>query len=303
MLGGPHTLPIHKDGDALRKHLAVLSQRSVILKTDITQDTLQGFNEAIHELFPKIVDTKYLATHAEGDLNASPTLQEIAEGLANQPLPSIVTDPDHSKYQDTEAFHEAGYDSLLTATIMIRLAAKIGAQREKEAKPAPNRKAIDAEATDFVRDGREKVTKPVPLPPVEDLTGRQKRLNKRKKATKETDDRRFQTKNIFDSLRDMSLDPSESASSPSSPEVEFEDVEETWTVPAPCATEAEGGWENEIFVQDKTGWVPIEQSERHAMELMPKFEDGVFWGEFGNTLRVFGTEEGVVRIAEWEGGK
>lgn len=52
-------------------------------------DTLDGFCEAIHALFPKIIDTKYLATHAEGDLNASPTLQEIAEKLQDQPLPDI----------------------------------------------------------------------------------------------------------------------------------------------------------------------------------------------------------------------
>jgi poly(A)-specific ribonuclease len=53
-------------------------------------------------------------------------------------------------------------------------------------------------------------------------------------------------------------------------------------------------------VQDKTGWVPIEQSERHAMEMIPKLgKDSVFWKEFGNTLRVFGTEEAVLKIADW----
>ena len=52
-------------------------------------DTLEEFCDALHKLFPRIVDTKYLATHAEGDLNASPTLQEIAEKLEQQPLPVI----------------------------------------------------------------------------------------------------------------------------------------------------------------------------------------------------------------------
>jgi poly(A)-specific ribonuclease len=52
-------------------------------------ETLPEFCEAMHELFPRIVDTKYLATHDGGDLNASPTLQEIAEGLESQPLPDI----------------------------------------------------------------------------------------------------------------------------------------------------------------------------------------------------------------------
>lgn len=52
-------------------------------------ETLQEFRVAIHELFPRIVDTKYLATYNGGDLNASPTLQEIAEGLETQELPGI----------------------------------------------------------------------------------------------------------------------------------------------------------------------------------------------------------------------
>jgi poly(A)-specific ribonuclease len=276
-------------------------------------DTLQGFQDAIHELFPKIVDTKYLATHAGGDLNASPTLQDIAESLAKQPLPSIVTHPDHSKYQEKEAFHEAGYDSLLTATIMIRLAAKLGTEREKQSTPSgkdaqPPVKASNGSPHDSVLDGREKALKPVPLPPVADLTcssrvpltGRQKRKNKKKnKPSQET---RFQTKNIFDNLREMSINPdddTEDADAPESlsPELDFHDAENTKTWDEQPVAEA-GNWQNEIYVQDKSGWVPVEQSERHAMELMPKFDEP-FWGEFGNTLRVFGTEETVLKIAEW----
>jgi poly(A)-specific ribonuclease len=52
-------------------------------------ETLQQFSEAVHELFPRIVDTKYLATHDGGDLNASPTLQSIDASLSVQELPEI----------------------------------------------------------------------------------------------------------------------------------------------------------------------------------------------------------------------
>jgi poly(A)-specific ribonuclease len=262
---------------------------------------LQGFQHAIHDLFPKIVDTKYLATHAEGDLNASPTLQEIAEGLSDQPLPCIVTHPDHSKYQEKEAFHEAGYDSLLTATIMIRLAAKLGVKQKKQANQPNgiNKNSIPPPTNggmqDFLRDGREKVHRPIPLPPIEAIeppTGRQKRRQNRKK-NKPSNEGRLHTKNIFDSLRQMRLDP-DAPLSPESPTLDFEDAE-TWDGGQIAAA---GSWENEIYVQDKSGWVPIEQSERHAMELMPAFDEA-FWTEFGNTLRVFGTEEAVLRIAEW----
>lgn len=51
--------------------------------------TLAEFQHTLHELFPSIVDTKYLATCDGGDLNASPTLQEIAESLNTMPLPDI----------------------------------------------------------------------------------------------------------------------------------------------------------------------------------------------------------------------
>jgi hypothetical protein len=50
---------------------------------------------------------------------------------------------------------------------------------------------MDVGATGFVRDGREKVNKPVRLPPVGDLTGRQKRRSKSKEASKETEERRL----------------------------------------------------------------------------------------------------------------
>ncbi|KAH4202979.1 hypothetical protein HBI49_140010 [Parastagonospora nodorum] len=269
-------------------------------------DTLQGFRDAIHKEFPKIVDTKYLATHAEGDLNASPTLQEIAEGLTKQPLPDIVTHTDHSKYQEKEAFHEAGYDSLLTATIMIRLAAKLGAEHEKKhpsnIAPLTNgAKNTNGDLEDFIRDGREKAQKPVALPPLADIsavTGRQKRKQKKKVKSKEATDRRAKTKNMFDNLRDLSLDPEadEAASPESEPAIDFEDAEAWKGEPAAEA----GSWENELFVQDKSGWVPIEQSERHVMEMIPKLDgDSAFWKEFGNTLRVFGTQEAVLKIADW----
>ncbi|KAF1830880.1 CAF1-domain-containing protein [Decorospora gaudefroyi] len=274
-------------------------------------DTLQGFQHAIHELFPRIIDTKYLATHAEGDLNASPTLQEIAEGLSKQPLPHIITHADYSKYQDTEAFHEAGYDSLLTATIMIRLAAKLGTERKVDI-PAPlscassssgqasfkSAKSTAAEEVqDFFNDGREKVKQPVPLPPVEQPRiekGNKKRRAKRApKKSKQTDQRRFETTNIFDSLRQLSLNAE--SGSPSSPEEE-PPAQATWDGDM---ADASGSWENDVYVSDRTGWVDIEQVQREPMELIPAFRSP-FWKEFGNTLRVFGTEEAVLKIANWD---
>ncbi|KAF9691517.1 hypothetical protein EKO04_010230 [Ascochyta lentis] len=249
-------------------------------------DTLAAFNDALHELFPKIIDTKYLATHAEGDLNASPTLEEIAKGLQDQPLPSIVTHEDHGKYNDMEAFHEAGYDSLLTATIMLRLAAKLGSERTTE-KPPLQREAseggirLPTPADDFTMDGREKVQHPVAVPPPSDksppLTNGKKQRKSNSKAPAPT---KFQTKNLFDNLTALSMDDQTTSSD--------EDADPP----------TNGHWTDEVFVQDKTGWVPIQKRERLKMEMIPPFDDA-FWVLFGNKLRVFGTEEREMRIMAW----
>jgi poly(A)-specific ribonuclease len=83
--------------ERLKKHQPVLVGHNMF--TDLVYfyrsfvgelpDTLDGFCEALHEVFPRIIDTKWLATHAGGDLNASPTLQDIAESIEDQPLPNI----------------------------------------------------------------------------------------------------------------------------------------------------------------------------------------------------------------------
>jgi poly(A)-specific ribonuclease len=209
---------------------------------------------------------------------------------------------------------------------MIRLAAKLGMERSKKASPAPSNTSSDkggieltatkASVRDFVRDGREKVAKPVPLPPVEEVTNiaskkkkKQKKNKSKKKKSEGVKERRFQTKNIFDNLRELDLNPESGADSSAAeeePDHEPEEQEKVMTFDdAEAATaweeqpdEEAGSWADEVFVQDKTGWIPIEQSKRHAMELIPAF-DSEFWKEFGNTLRVFGTQEAVLKIADW----
>ncbi|KAI8942045.1 hypothetical protein NX059_000149 [Plenodomus lindquistii] len=227
-------------------------------------------------------------------------------------MPKIITHSDHPKYEDTEAFHEAGYDSLLTATIMIRLAANLGTERT--AKPSDgsfaNGRSIATALSDFMRDGREKVNKPVPLPPVADCedpatalpsASRRRKNKKAKKAAQQAAKGRFQTTNVFDNLLALNLDAGTDAEISSSdekePVLDFGAIENAkWDQ---GQEQPAGSWENDEYVQDTTGWVPIEQIQRLPMEMIPAFDDA-FWGEFGNKLRVFGTEEAVLDIAPWE---
>ncbi|KAK7514655.1 ribonuclease H-like domain-containing protein [Phyllosticta citriasiana] len=88
-------------------------------------ETLEEFRKRTKVLFPLIVDTKYLATHNCGDINPKSSLDEIEYKLRSQKLPLILTHPNHYKYHGSSTLHEAGYDSFLTAIIMVRLSAKL----------------------------------------------------------------------------------------------------------------------------------------------------------------------------------
>lgn len=52
-------------------------------------DTVEDFQATIHELFPLVIDTKYMATHNNSNLNARSGLEELDADLHNMPVPSI----------------------------------------------------------------------------------------------------------------------------------------------------------------------------------------------------------------------
>ncbi|KAL8935957.1 MAG: hypothetical protein Q9216_005173 [Gyalolechia sp. 2 TL-2023] len=89
-------------------------------------DKVEDFQRTIHELFPRIIDTKYLATHNVDDpALARSSLEELSERLSKQAHPVIELHPQHSKYAFEKFAHEAGFDSYLTAQILIRLSATL----------------------------------------------------------------------------------------------------------------------------------------------------------------------------------
>ncbi|CAI6337072.1 unnamed protein product [Periconia digitata] len=236
-------------------------------------ETLDSFCEAVHKVFPRIIDTKWLATYAGGDLNDSPSLQKIAESMENQELPSIATHHEHSQYHDTKAFHEAGFDSLLTATIMLQISAKLHHEQQVKAAGDANSddsfKSAVASEDAFILDGQEKVSEPVSIPPLsapsapsEDgftTVSKKEGREGKAKAKQATVTREFPTYNRFNSL--------DATGGPTS------NVAPMW--------------------QDET-----DEPDCKPMEMIPSFHTS-FWTEFGNTLRVFGTDEKVLKIADW----
>ena len=96
----------------------------------VLPDTVEEFQHKLHNLWPNIVDTKYMSTHNCGDINPVSSLEQIAQHLGAQKTPVLEVDKEHKKYGVVEAFHEAGYDSFLTAQIAVRLSAKLEKEGE-----------------------------------------------------------------------------------------------------------------------------------------------------------------------------
>ncbi|KAL8689323.1 MAG: hypothetical protein Q9224_004664, partial [Gallowayella concinna] len=87
---------------------------------------VEDFLLIINQLFPRIIDTKYLATHDDPYLHNS-ELSKLDERLSREAEPKIVLHPSHPKYDSAKPFHEAGYDSYMTAKVFLRLAVKLEA--------------------------------------------------------------------------------------------------------------------------------------------------------------------------------
>ncbi|KAJ6099323.1 hypothetical protein N7467_000858 [Penicillium canescens] len=88
-------------------------------------DTIEEFQTVMHELFPVIVDTKYLDTYDCGSINPTSSLTDLHAKLKDVNSPKIEIDPRFSKYKWRKVNHEAGYDSMISAMAFIKLAGQI----------------------------------------------------------------------------------------------------------------------------------------------------------------------------------
>lgn len=87
-------------------------------------ERIEDFKAAIRELFPVVIDTKYLATYDQSLTPATSSLVEINTALRDVQS-NIVLDNAHAKYFKDSPDHEAGYDSYITAQALIRLTTKL----------------------------------------------------------------------------------------------------------------------------------------------------------------------------------
>ncbi|TKA71389.1 hypothetical protein B0A55_04028, partial [Friedmanniomyces simplex] len=197
---------------------------------------------------------------------------QIAAQLDGQREPAIEVAPEHKKYAEVEAFHEAGYDSFLTAQIAVRLSSKLekeGAYVEVngngassagnvvnhgQANPKSNGWSLATHATTGTTNGKH-AGDPA-LPEVSSL-----------------------------SIADHGTQPEE-AFTPSVPGAKWKRHGDP-SVPATCGAD------------DPFSYDPKNLTHRYRPEIEGHVEGGMpcfdtdFWRVYGNKLRVFGTEESV----------
>jgi poly(A)-specific ribonuclease len=74
-------------------------------------DQVTEFNKRIHEIFPKVFDTKYLATQAGSSMRTKSGLKDLCDELKTRHKPFIALAERHVAYGLRSREHEAGYDS------------------------------------------------------------------------------------------------------------------------------------------------------------------------------------------------
>lgn len=89
-------------------------------------DLVEEFQEAIHELFPTILDTKYISTEGDNAMSGRSGLKEILAPFLKVQTPLIVLHEQHTSYGALMGKdHEAGFDSKSQLRFNIRASTDI----------------------------------------------------------------------------------------------------------------------------------------------------------------------------------
>lgn len=87
-------------------------------------DKLEDFQESVHALFPAVIDTKHIASFG-GKAYGDTSLGNVYQNTSVEEYPKIEVAGDFDRYDHVEIYHEAGYDSLQTAKVLIKLSAQM----------------------------------------------------------------------------------------------------------------------------------------------------------------------------------
>ncbi|KIW40838.1 uncharacterized protein PV06_08009 [Exophiala oligosperma] len=96
-------------------------------------EKVEDFSARLHSLLPIILDTKYLAGIGSKKW-VDTSLQAVENDMSPVALPRIHLPPGYDRYLHAANYHEAGFDSFVTAKIGLKLPGKL--KREGKSLPA-----------------------------------------------------------------------------------------------------------------------------------------------------------------------
>ena len=253
-------------------------------------EKVEDFQAAVHLTFPLVMDTKYMATtgipnnHFRGA-----QLWEVDQAFEKQNKPEVHLAGDHPQYpEDARTFHEAGFDSFVTAKVFLRLAARLdpnsevndvlepeinilNRQREAQEFPQPERATSEAGA--------------LPKRRIDGTVAPNSILSVKEPSESPLTQNRFASNNVFDSLSDSDM------------EAATEQVENSAS-----SSQATKPRDNDFLTND---YNKLHLSQAEARDVpshspppqavahrIPKWDDD-FWQAYRNKLRVYGTVEEV----------
>ena len=273
-------------------------------------EKVEEFQEIIHKLFPLIIDTKYMATENSGRWNNASDLQWVEKWVRTQEVPRIDVPCSFDRYRSATASfnHEAGYDSLLTAKIAIKLPVKIQIRDKTStsqktrletpfvvpARPkTPERKHLEwLSSSNPVTPSLSRMSSGVGTPVSRTATpqpanwqdplefGRIKGM--------------FSSTNKFEALVDQ---PQEARVAPNGMTGTSHHSDSSISLGGRDNMDGADGQSSDLKDASSSSDVSLESEQQVALaELMPRF-DSPFWKIYGNKLRMNACKEGV-----WELG-
>ncbi|KAI9726640.1 MAG: hypothetical protein M1828_001007 [Chrysothrix sp. TS-e1954] len=277
-------------------------------------DTVEEFQEAIHAIFPLILDTKYLSTQGSDYYKfRSSQLWQLDQAMEDDKLssPTMQLPSDQNQYRDNKNFHEAGFDSFVTARVFLKLAAKLLTREngngtryskhkidDKAAAILPAaRNATNAVHTSAQGDSPNGQTDLDSVstfnPEVQNETAsavavksRKKKSRKGGKAVQPSNvigSRTFFSPNMFDNLRGVTED-----------DIEGDTAESTENQ----APSSDRSYSNTVNVMSsKVRDLKLEDDKQQSPNMLEPW-DSEFWSLYGNKLRVFGTVEEVCDLTQ-----
>lgn len=216
-----------------------------------------------------------------------------------------------------EAFHEAGYDSLLTAKIMLRLATKVDHQEKLDRGDSAVADAIASPRGTSLERGSmaSVVAPPAPSADLRSFTNkiagtpglplqspsnhhhttqvRAVELNGHNDVRKPFQGGKLIVQEITDVLQGVHFGPNQIRDITQNKFGERRDGMDSGNEVGrlPWGTVSSESGHSKVYDLEPLQWSP--------MEVLPMF-DSDFWTRFGNRLRIFGTQETVLHIADWE---